>query len=100
MRELGYVEGKNVVIEWRSAEGNIERLPGLATELVNLKVDVIVTAGTPATRAAQKATTTIPIVMGSVADPVGNGFIKSLAQPGRQHYRFIEHGWRRESEAA
>jgi putative ABC transport system substrate-binding protein len=81
MRELGYVEGKNLVIEWRSAEGKNERLPGLATELVNLKVDVIVTAGTPATIAAQKATTTIPIVMGSVADPVGNGFIKSLARP-------------------
>jgi putative ABC transport system substrate-binding protein len=81
MRELGYVEGKNLVIEWRSAEGNNERLPGLATELVNLKVDVIVTAGTPATSAAQKATTTISIVMGSVADPVGNGFVKSLTQP-------------------
>ena len=81
MRELGYVEGKNLVIEWRSAEGNNERLPGLATELVNLKVDVIVVAGTPAASAAQKATTTIPIVMGSIADPVGNGFVKSLAQP-------------------
>jgi len=81
MRELGYVEGKNVVIEWRSAEGKFERLPGLATELVNLQAAVIVTAGTPATSAAQKATTTIPIVMGSVADPVGNGFIKSLARP-------------------
>jgi len=81
MRELGYVEGKNLVIEWRSAEGKNERLPGLATELVNLKVDVIVTAGTPATSAAQKATTTISIVMGSVADPVANGFVKSLSQP-------------------
>jgi ABC-type uncharacterized transport system substrate-binding protein len=81
MRELGYVEGKNLVIEWRSAEGKNERLPDLATELVNLKVDVIVTAGTPATSAAQKATTTISIVMGSVADPVANGFVKSLSQP-------------------
>ena len=81
MRELGYVEGKNLVIEWRSAEGNIERLPGLATELVNLKVDVIVAAGTAATRAAQKATTTIPIVMGGVGDPVGSGLVKSLARP-------------------
>ena len=81
MRELGYVEGKNVVIEWRSAEGNLERLPGLASELVNLKVDVIVTAGAPATRAAQKATTTISIVMGSVGDPVGTGLTKSLARP-------------------
>src|SRR4029078_3885983 len=81
MRELGYVEGKNLIIEWRSAEGKLEHLSGIATELVNLKVDVIVAAGSPAPRAAQKATTTIPIVMGSVADPVGNGFIKSLAQP-------------------
>ena len=82
LRELGYVEGKNLVIEWRSAEGNNERLPGLATELVNLKVDVIVTVGTPATSAAQKATTTIPIVVGGTGDPVGSGFVKSLARPG------------------
>ena len=81
MRELGYVEGKNLVIEWRSAEGNNERLFGLATELVNLKVEVVVVAGTPATSAAQKATTTIPIVMGNIADPVGSGFAKSLARP-------------------
>ena len=81
MRELGYVEGRNLLIEWRSAEGNNERLPGLATELVDLKVDVIVVAGTPATGAAQKATTTIPIVMGNIADPVGSGFVKSLARP-------------------
>jgi len=81
MRELGYVEGKNLVIEWRSAEGNNERLPGLATELVNLKADVIVAAGTPAISAAQKATTTIPIVMGNVGDPVRSGFVKSLARP-------------------
>ena len=82
MRELGYVEGKNLVIEWRSAEGKFERLPDLAAELVQLKVDVIVTAGTPAISAAQKATTTIPIVMGSAGDPVGSGFVKSLARPG------------------
>jgi len=81
MRELGYVEGKNLVIEWRSAEGKYERLPGLATELVNLKMDVIVTAGTPAISAAQKATITIPIVMGGGGDPVGSGFVKSLARP-------------------
>ena len=81
MRELGYIEGKNLVIEWRSAEGKYERLPGLATELVNLKVDVIVTASTAATSAAQKATTTIPIVMGNAGDPVGSGFVKSLARP-------------------
>ena len=63
MRELHYVEGKNLLIEWRSAGGNSERVQGLAAELVQLKVDVIVTAGTAATRAAQKATTAIPIVM-------------------------------------
>ncbi len=82
MRELGHVEGKNLVIELRSAEGNNERLPDLATELVNLKADVIVTGGTPATRAAQKATTTIPIVIGTAGDPVASGFVKSLARPG------------------
>ena len=82
MRDLGYVEGKNLVIEWRFADGMSERLPGLAAELVQLKVDVIVAATTPATAAAQKATTTIPIVMASVGDPVGSGFVKSLAHPG------------------
>ncbi len=82
MRELGYVEGRNLVIEWRSADGKSERLPGLAAELVELKVDVIVVAGTPPTSAAHKATTTIPIVMGSTNDPVGSGFVTSLARPG------------------
>jgi putative ABC transport system substrate-binding protein len=82
MRELGYIEGKNLVIEWRSAEGNNERLPVLAAELVNLKVDAIVVAGTRATSAAQQATTAIPIVMGSIGDPVAGGFVKSLARPG------------------
>jgi len=81
MRELGYIEGKNLVIEWRSAESKSERLPGLAVELVKLKVDVIVTAGTAATLAAQKTTTTIPIVMVAIGDPVGSGFVKSLARP-------------------
>jgi putative ABC transport system substrate-binding protein len=81
MRELGYIEGKNLVIEWRSAESKNERLPGLAADLVNLKVDVIVAADTSATSAAQKVTTTIPIVMGNVSDPIGRGFIKSLARP-------------------
>ena len=70
MRELGYVDGKNLVIEWRSAEGKSERLPELAAELVRLKLDVLAAAGTPAARAAQKATTAIPIVMASVGDPV------------------------------
>jgi len=81
MRRLGYVEGKNLVIEWRSAEGKTERLPGLATELVNLKVDVIVTSASPATSAAQNATTVIPIVMAGTGDPVESGFVKSLARP-------------------
>jgi putative ABC transport system substrate-binding protein len=82
MRELGYVEGKNLIIEWRFADGHSERLPHLAAELVKLKVDVIVTAGTPATRAAQQATTTVPVVMGSIADPVGSGLVASLRRPG------------------
>ena len=82
MRELGYVEGKNLVIEWRSGEGKSERLPELAAELVRLKPDVLATGGTPAALAAQKATTTIPIVMIGLGDPVGSGLVKSLARPG------------------
>ena len=82
LRELGYVEGKNLVFEWRSAEGKSERLQELAAELVRLKVDVLATAGTPASLAAQKATTTIPVVMTNVGDPVGTGLVKSLARPG------------------
>jgi putative ABC transport system substrate-binding protein len=82
MRDLAYVEGRNLAIESRSAEGKVERLPGLAEELVRLNVDVIVTAGTVATAAARKATDTTPIVMGASADPVGNGFVRSLAHPG------------------
>ena len=82
MRELGYVEGKNLIVEWRSADGELERLPGLAAELVQLKMDVIVAVASPAIGAAQKATTTIPIVMAITGDPVGSGFVKSLAHPG------------------
>ena len=82
MRELGYVEGENVIFEWRFAGGNSGNLGDLAMELARLKVDVIVTAGTPATVAAQKATAIIPIVMGTVADPVGSGLVASLARPG------------------
>ncbi len=82
LRELGYVEGKNIVIEWRSAEGKLDRLPVLAAELVRLKVDVIVTGGPTATRPAKEATSTIPIVMALDNDPVGNGFVASLARPG------------------
>jgi putative ABC transport system substrate-binding protein len=82
LRELGYVEGKNVTIEHRSAEGKLDRLPGLAADLVRLKVDVIVASSNPATIALKKATQTIPIVMAIVGDPVGAGFIASLARPG------------------
>ena len=82
LRDLGYVEGKNIVIEWRSAEGKLDRLPALAAELVRLKVDVIVTTGPAPTRPAKEATSTIPIVMAFDNDPVGNGFVASLARPG------------------
>ena len=82
MRELGYVEGKNLVVEWRFADGKFELLPGLAAELVQLQVDVIVTAGSTGVGAAQKATSIIPIVMATAGDPVVGGFAKSLARPG------------------
>jgi putative ABC transport system substrate-binding protein len=82
LRELGYVEGKNIVIEWRHAEGKLDRLPALVAELVRLKVDIIMTGGPPATRFAKQATSTIPIVMTQDGDPVGNGFVASLARPG------------------
>jgi putative ABC transport system substrate-binding protein len=82
LRDLGYVEGKNVIIEYRFAEGKFDRFPDLAAELVRLKVDVIVTTGSPPTRAAQQATKTIPIVMTVVGDPVEVGFVASLAKPG------------------
>ena len=82
LRELGYVEGKNIVIEWRSTEGKADLLPALAAELVHLKVDIIVAAGSSATRAAKEATTTIPIVMTQDTDPIGTGVVASLARPG------------------
>src|SRR5262245_1956108 len=82
MRELGYVEGDNLVIEYRFADGKAERLSNLVAELLELKPDVLVVAGTPAVRVAQKATTRIPIVMGGASDPVGSGLIQSLALPG------------------
>ena len=82
LRELGYVEGKNITIEYRWAEGKFDYLPALAAELVRLKLDLIVTGGPQATRPAKQATSTIPIVMALDPDPVGNGFIASLAQPG------------------
>jgi ABC-type uncharacterized transport system substrate-binding protein len=79
LRELGYIEGKNLVIEWRFAEGKLDRLPALAAELVRLNVDVIVTSGPTPTSAAKEATVTIPIVMTQDTDPVANGFVASLA---------------------
>jgi ABC-type uncharacterized transport system substrate-binding protein len=82
LRELGYTEGKNINIEWRHAEGKFDRLGHLAAELLRLKVDIIVTGGGNATRAAMEATATIPIVMAQSGDPVADGFITSLAQPG------------------
>jgi putative ABC transport system substrate-binding protein len=82
LRERGYVEGQNIVIEYRSADGKIERLPGLAIELVRLKVDLIIAGNTPMARAAQQATTSIPIVGSVMGDPVGDGLVASLARPG------------------
>ncbi len=82
LRELGYVEGSTLVLEWRFAEGKFDRLPALAGELVKAKVDVIVTTGTPATTAARRASATIPIVATSFGDPVMSGFAASLARPG------------------
>jgi putative tryptophan/tyrosine transport system substrate-binding protein len=82
LRELGYMEGKNIVVEYRHAEGKYDRLPVLVAELVRLKVDVIVTGGGPATRSAKEATKMIPIVMAQDTDPVGSGFVASLARPG------------------
>ena len=82
LRELGYVEGKNLVIESRWADGNYDRLPDLALDLVRLKVDLILTSGTPGTRAARSATATIPIIMVTSGDPVALGLVASLARPG------------------
>ena len=80
LRELGYVEGRNLIIEYRSADGRAERFPDLAAELVRLKVDLIVARGTPATRAAQNATGTIPVVMATMGDP--HPIVASFAHPG------------------
>jgi putative tryptophan/tyrosine transport system substrate-binding protein len=82
LRELGYIEGKNIMIEWRSAEGQRDRVTALAEELVRLKIDVILTGSASDTRGTKAATTTIPIVMTNDGDPVGNGFVASLARPG------------------
>ena len=82
LRDLGYVEGKNILIEYRFADGKVDRLHSLAAELVDLKVNVIVTAGPSVTGPVKRATSTIPIVMAQDTDPVGNGFVASLARPG------------------
>lgn len=82
LRERGYIEGKNIEVHYRWANGSIDAIPALIAELIALKVDVIVTAGTPAALAAKKATTTIPIVMAAVGDPVATGIVPSLARPG------------------
>jgi putative tryptophan/tyrosine transport system substrate-binding protein len=82
LRDLGYVEGKNIVVEWRFADGKADQLPGLVAELIALKVDLIVSAGPGVTRVAKPATSTIPIVMAFDNDPVGSGFVASLAHPG------------------
>jgi putative tryptophan/tyrosine transport system substrate-binding protein len=83
LQELGYVEGQNLIIEYRSANGRIERFPELAAELVRLKVDVIVTRGTPAVQAAKNATATIPVVMAASGDPLGTGVVAGLPRPGK-----------------
>src|SRR5215475_5633721 len=82
LRDLGYVEGKNIVIEYRWVEEKIERYPAIAAELVSLKVDIIVATGSATVRAAKEATATIPIVMVEGGDPIGSGFVASLARPG------------------
>jgi putative ABC transport system substrate-binding protein len=82
LRELGYVEGQNIIIEYRWAEGKVERLPDLVAELLRLRVDVIVSSATPAIQTAKEQTSAVPIVMAGVTDPVGVGFVASLARPG------------------
>ena len=82
LRDLGYVEGQNILIEYRSAEGNLARLPALAAELVRLKVDILVSDSTPPSLAAKHATKTIPIVLAASADAVGSGLVTTLARPG------------------
>ena len=100
LHDFGYVEGQNFVMEIRYAAGSEERLRDLAAELVQLKVDVLVAPGAAASRAAQHATRTIPIVMAGTFDPVGGGFVASLAQPGGQYHGLELSGGRAPREAA
>ncbi|MEX0805550.1 MAG: ABC transporter substrate binding protein [Candidatus Binatia bacterium] len=92
LTKLGWIEGKNITIEYRFAEGKNDRLPELAADLIRLKVDLIVVAGRPPALAAKKATTTIPIVMANVGDPVGAGLIASLARPGGRRMKSSSNG--------
>jgi putative ABC transport system substrate-binding protein len=89
LRDLGYVEGQSIVLEYRAAEGRAERLPDLAAELVSLKVDVIVAGGTLAPLAAKHATRTIPIVLAAAGDPVGTGLVTNLGRPGVSARMFL-----------
>src|SRR5262249_37968945 len=82
LREFGYIEGQNLVFEFRFADGKVDRLPSLTAELVRLNIDLVVAVGGPSIQAAQKATETIPIVMTNAGDPVDQGFVASLARPG------------------
>jgi putative tryptophan/tyrosine transport system substrate-binding protein len=99
LKERGYTEGKNILLDYRYAEGNVDRLPSLAAELVQLKVDVIVTTSGNSARAATQATRTIPIVLTTGADPVKSGLAESLAKPGGQCYRSQRYrgGFKRET---
>ena len=99
LRDLGYIEGKNLVVEWRFADGSFERLTGQALELVQLRVDVIVAVASAAIGAAKQATSAIPIVMATTGDPVGSGFVKSLARPGG-NITGLSYGWRYRRQAA
>jgi putative ABC transport system substrate-binding protein len=94
LRDLGYVEGRTIILEYRFADGQADRLPALVAELIRLPVDVLVADGTVALRAAQHATTTIPTVMAVSGDPVGAGLVASLARPGGEHHGAVLTGAR------
>jgi putative ABC transport system substrate-binding protein len=91
LRALGYMEDQNFVFITREAEGNLERLPALALEVVAARPDLIVAATTPAIAAAQRATSTVPIVMSPATDPLASGFVKSLARPDTEYDRRVQH---------